>query len=109
MIGQLGLTFDTDTSSKFERFHAENPRVYEVLLRLAREWSVRTGGRRLGIGALTERARWELVMETSDPDYKINNTYRAYYARLLMLRNPELRGMFELRTSAADEWIEAVA
>lgn len=100
---------EADLVYKFEKFHSENPRVYEVLLRLAREWRARTNGRKLGIGALVERARWELVMETNDPDYKINNTHRAFYARLLMLRNPELRGMFDLRASAADEWIEAVA
>ena len=101
--------FDLNAAEKFERFHSDNPRVYEVLLHLAKEWQRTTGGRKLGIGALTERARWELAIETSDPDYRINNTHRAYFARLLMKRNPELRGMFDLRASAADEWIEAVA
>jgi hypothetical protein len=104
MSNQLSLTFDQDTAARFETFHANNPNVYDVLLRLAREWVAATDGRKIGIGALTERARWELVVTTNDPDYRINNNFRAFYARLLMLRNQDLRGLFDLRSSAADEW-----
>jgi hypothetical protein len=103
---QLG---NATIAQKFERFHADNPRVYETLLHLSREWLRRMGGRKCGIGALFERARWELAMETNTPDYKLNNNFRAFYARLLMLKNPELRGMFDLRVSEADEWLQRVA
>ncbi|AAD17628.1 hypothetical protein TM4_63 [Mycobacterium phage TM4] len=96
-------------AAKFEKFHADNPEVYEVLVRLAREWVEVTGRRKLGIANLYERARWEIAMRTSDPEYKLNNDHRAFYARLIMAREPDLDGLFALRTSEADEWIAEVA
>lgn len=108
MTTQLSLLFP-DTAERFEEFHRDNPRVYETLVRLAREWVAAFGRRKLGLAALRERARWEIALSTSDPDYKINNNYTPYYARLLMLREPDLAGLFDLRASEADAWIAGVA
>lgn len=102
---QLTLSFDPTIADRFEAFHKDNPRVYETLVRLAREWVKQTGGRTLGISALYEVARWQLSLATTDPDFKLNNDYRSFYARLIMHENPDLRGLFELRVSAADEWV----
>ena len=99
----------SDTAARFEEFHADNPRVYGVLVNLARQWVARTGRGKLGIGALYERARWEIALATADPDYKLNNNFRAYYARLIMRNNADLAGLFDLRSSEADEWIAAVS
>lgn len=107
MTDQLALNWADENA--FERFHAANPRVYEVLVRLAREWVGRTGRHKLGIATLYERTRWEIALATSDPDFKLNNNFRAYYARLIMLREPDLDGLFDLRASEADEWIAGVA
>lgn len=93
-------------SSQFDQFHTDNPQVYRILVRLARQWVKGTGRYKLGIGALYERARWEIAINTSDPDYKINNNFRAFYARLIMYREVDLAGLFDLRTSEADEWLE---
>lgn len=90
---------------RFEQFHDENPRVYETLVRLAREWITRTGRRKLGIATLFERTRWDIAIATNDPDFKLNNSYRAFYARLIMQENPDLAGIFECRASEADDWI----
>lgn len=100
---------DDDTAERFEQFHEDNPVVYVTMCHLAREWMARTGHRRMGISQLTERCRWEIAMRTNDPEFKINNTYRAYYARLIMANEPDLADVFELRTSAADDWIEGRA
>ena len=107
MSDQLALNWSEETA--FDRFHADNPRVYEVLVRLAREWVARFGSHKLGIATLYERTRWEISLATSDPDFKLNNNFRAYYARLIMLREPDLKGLFDLRSSEADEWIAGVA
>lgn len=109
MSGQLALEFSASVAQKFEQFHTENPRVYTTLVRLAREWINRTGRQKLGIKTLYERARWEIALATSDPDYKLNNNFTAYYARLIMHREPDLDGLFDLRASSADDWIEGVA
>lgn len=100
---------DATLSQRFERFHADNPNVYATLARLAREWARATHNRKIGMKSLFEVARWQLVIETNDPNYRLNNSFTPYYARLLMLQEPDLRGIFDLRVSEADEWIERVA
>ena len=89
---------DTTIRERFETFHSEHPEVYRQLVRLAREW-VSVGHRKLGIATLFERLRWEWhVAGLIDTDgYKLNNTYRAQYARLIMAEHPDLDGLFETR------------
>jgi len=102
------MTFDWDQFPKssmtrrFKKFHAENPHVFQELLRMARE--ARALGRdHYGINGLFEVVRWHTMIETSDPAFKINNNYAPYYARLIMKTDPSLVGFFRTRTSRADE------
>jgi hypothetical protein len=106
---QLPLLFCGSTAAAFEEFHRANPAIYTTLVRLAREWVARTGQHKLGIATLFERTRWEIALETNDPSFKLNNSFRAYYARLIQKQESDLDGFFHLRTSAADSWIESVA
>ena len=95
--------FDTDPIElAFKEFHAKHPDVYYQLLRLAREW-VAAGHRKLGIATLYEKLRWEWhVSGLLDKDgYKLNNNYKALYARMLMENHPELEGVFEIRERTA--------
>ncbi|MDQ7910776.1 hypothetical protein RB614_40425 [Phytohabitans sp. ZYX-F-186] len=109
---QLDLVdlLDEDPPSLKERFwafHEANPLVYQVLVRLAREWVVRTGRRKIGIAALFERARWEIALQTTETP-RWNNSYRAAYARLILKQEADLADLFDLRRSAADEWLSEV-
>lgn len=94
-----GSTIEDD----FWRFHRENPHVYVRLVELARTWRRRRGSRRLGIGMLFEVLRWEVAMRTTGEDFKLNNNYRSYYARLIMQREPDLAGVFDTRRLHAQE------
>ncbi len=87
----------------FIDFHKDNPIVYAQLVRLARQW-VAAGKARLGIATLFEKLRWELhVSGLSDKEgYKLNNNYRALYARLIMEQEQDLDGLFEIRSLAAE-------
>lgn len=99
----------------FEKFHAENPEIYTILVGLAREWvaicakkSAETGvyvKPKIGIGALYEVARWELIKSTTDPDYKMSNNHRAFYSRLIMAQEPDLCELFDISRSVATDWI----
>ena len=84
---------------KFEEFHSNNPEVYQELLKLARDFKARVPGQKLGFRMIWEVMRWNKFMRVRRPekDYKFNDHYCPRYARLLMDRNPELSGMFELR------------
>lgn len=77
-------------------FREANPLVYNELRTISLAL-VRRGRRRWGIGGLFEVLRWQRAMTTSDVDFKLNNNYRAFYARDLMHREPELVDFFELR------------
>jgi hypothetical protein len=90
---------------KFEEFHRENPRVYRMLVHLARQWTA-SGRDVVGIARLYERLRWDIALATTGDDFKVSNDWRSFYARLIMWREPDLRDLFRLRPSVADAWIE---
>lgn len=81
---------------RFNEFHASNPHVYRALCMLARG-AIAQGKRKIGIGALWERARWDLWLESTEEAPRLNNDYRSRYARLLMANEPDLAGVFEVR------------
>ncbi len=89
---------------RFEEFHRKNPHVYQALRRLALDMRAR-GRKRYGMKGLFEILRWSYAMRTEDPDseFKLNNVYTAFYARLLMQQEPALRGFFELREQRWDK------
>jgi hypothetical protein len=95
----------TPLAVAFERFHADNPHVYETLVRYAREWRAQTGRTKLGIAMLVERARWDLAIATRSEDYKIANAHRAFYSRLIQWQESDLDGMFDIAASEANDWI----
>ena len=92
-INAHGLTLE----QRFDAFHAANPHVYANLRRLALD--AQRKGRTVGIKMLFEVLRWQYAMQTTDDsDFKLNNSYTSFYARLLMEREPELQNYFETRT-----------
>src|SRR5215469_13235406 len=98
---QSRFDFEIEDAASFEAHHAANPQIYETLKRFALD-AVRAGRTHLGIAMLYERARWYTMVETKDDTFKLNNTWRAYYARKLMTEVPELRDLFETRKAKAD-------
>jgi hypothetical protein len=72
----------------------------------ARDWKS-AGHEILGMQALLERIRWVFGVETPDVEFKINNDYAAFYARLIMAQEADLEGLFTTRVAPeADAWIE---
>lgn len=96
---------DSSTAERFEKFHADNPLVYQTLVKLAREWVAEHGSKKLGIRVIWEVARWEIIKSTRNADYKLNDHLTSYYARLIMAQEPDLADVFETRSSEADVWI----
>ena len=83
---------------RFEIYHAENPHIYAALCRFA-DQALRAGRTRIGIAMIFERMRWYSTIEAADRDdgFKLNNSYRAFYARLWMHEHPAHDGFFETR------------
>jgi hypothetical protein len=96
---ELDFSTELTPAERFEEFNRRNPQVYSALESMARE-IVNRGRRKIGIKMLFEVLRWNYYLETDDPnsDFKINNNYAPYYARLIIANNPNWEDVFELRT-----------
>jgi hypothetical protein len=83
--------------NEFVAFHRGNPHVYERIVNLARA-AVDRGAAKLGMKQLFEVLLWEVSMRTRDwTEFKLNNNYTSYYARLVMHREADLAGIFDVR------------
>ena len=80
----------------FQEFHEKNPGVYSEIRDAALDLK-RAGRDVYGIKSLIEVVRWHRNITTRGDEFKINNNYAPYYARLIMSREPELEGFFNLR------------
>jgi len=93
---ELGFDDESRLEAKFQEFHAENPQVYTALRDRALQLR-RKGWNHYGIKAIVEVVRFHRALETTDPDFKLNNNYSSRYARILMDEEPELAGFFQTR------------
>ena len=91
------MTEEDHIAAKFVTFHADNPWVYNRLRELALTMR-RAGVDHYGIGGLYETLRYEASLTSKDEDgFKLNNNYRALYARELARSEPELQHFFKFR------------
>jgi hypothetical protein len=98
------LTYRSNPPTKIElafiQFHLKNQHVYAALEELALR-AQKAGVTKLGIGALAETLRYSAALQTKGDAYKLNNNFRALYARMLIRNHPELRGLIELRVRSS--------
>jgi len=78
-------------------FHRANPRVYELFEYYTFQ-TIQAGHKRYSADAVVHRIRWHVNIETRPVDeFKINNNFVSYYARLFMRKNRQYSGFFETR------------
>lgn len=99
-MSQLALTFDPPVPEPrrpmtFEQWLEVNPGLYAEVVRRARQ--AKAVGARVGMKAIFERIRWDVTVKTRGCEWKLNNTWAAPMARLVMKREPDLEGFFETR------------
>lgn len=75
-------------------FHTLNPHVFAEMLRLARA-QLAKGPRWVGAKSLWEDLRASLA--TTHGEFKLNNTYTAWYSRKLIEAEPRIIGVIEVR------------
>ena len=85
----------------FDKFFKENPIVWDKFLEYSDNARNRTN--KLGVAMIWERLRWYSKFETTEIQFKLNNNYKSFYARLYMAyRNcPKF---FDTRGSLADDY-----
>ncbi len=91
-----------DIQARFEIFHKDNPKIYEMLVRFSFE-AKEAGFKRFSIRPIVERLRWYIQIETKGDAFKINNDFSSRYARKIMQAEPELTNFFETRILKAEK------
>lgn len=79
-------------------FHSYHPEVWRLFVQFTFQMISR-GFKHYSVGAIFERIRWEMDAGGDGVTYfKLNNNYRAFYARRFMLVYPQHGGFFRTRT-----------
>jgi hypothetical protein len=86
----------------FLSFHADNPEVWFHFQRFAKEVIAR-GLKSYSANAIFERIRWHMTIDTVGEEVKLNNNFRAYYARMFHAKYPQHIGFFETRVRTSEE------
>jgi len=92
---------DQSLKAAMWQFHLENPHIMKLVLRFTFE-VIDAGFQHYSMSSIFERIRWHVNVETSDPDFKLNNNHKAYYARYFHKLCPDYEGFFRTRV-AEDE------
>jgi hypothetical protein len=95
---------ESELQTRFRRFHTAHPEVY-VRLRGYALALIGRGYERLSIGMLWELIRYDSMVGAApgEEPYRLNNSYRSRYARLLMDHEPSIDGKFETRELRAPD------
>jgi len=82
------------------KFHKSNPEVWNLFRRFVFE-KINAGYAHYGAGAIMERVRWESDRGAGEPALKINNNFRAFYAREFEELYPIHKGFFRSRVQTS--------
>jgi len=86
---------------RFAEFHQANPQVFARLLEFARLDAA--AQRRIGVKRYFERLRGEIpTTPAPGENYRLDNGYTAFYARLLAAADPVIAAHIELRARRAE-------
>jgi len=82
----------------FKRFNELNPHVLAMMERESLKMKDHVPGlKHIGIDFIFARLRWLYAFTTGGDNFKLNNNFKAFYARELMDTCPSLEGFFHLR------------
>jgi hypothetical protein len=84
-----------DWDVKFKAYHEANPQIYEAFKAYTFK-AIAKQYKRFSAEFILNVIRWETAI-TGKEQFKINNNYKALYARLFMRDFPQYEGYFETR------------
>lgn len=89
---------------RFMAFHSANPHVLAAIIFAALILKNEHGHARGSVKRIVENLRWSPSFRTAhgDREFKLNNTFAAFYARLAMDTESRLSGFFETRERAGE-------
>ena len=79
-------------------FHKNNPEIYDLFEKETKR-AIARGRKKLSSKMIINFIRWNIYVETTTQgeEYKINDAYTPYYARLFEHYNPKYKGVFNKR------------
>lgn len=84
-------------TERFEKFHKQNPHIYELFCKYSCE-AIKSGKKRMSHWLVANRIRWDAeVVTNTDEQYKISNDFIALYARKFMEEHPQHNGFFKTK------------
>ncbi len=95
---QLTLSLD---NRRFCSYHEANPQVYVEFRRITFE-TMAKGFKNYSANGIFELIRWHTGVTANGDCFKVNNDYRAFYARLFEQDFPQHKGFFRTRKSKFD-------
>lgn len=93
-----GRTIESD----FNDFHRENPQVFEAFKSQALR-AIEKGRKKISAKLIINWIRWNKYLEKGEGNFKINDAFQSYYARLFIKHYPEHADKFELRKQRSKE------
>jgi hypothetical protein len=94
--------YERPTPARFAVVDADNPLFWQLFVFFTFE-KIRDGFAHYGVEAVINRVRWETARAIDDDSgFKINNNWKAFYARKFHRLYPEHDGFFRTRFSIAD-------
>lgn len=100
-MSQLNLFSGID-NLKFVEYHQKNPHIYNIFKGTATR-AINKGFKKYSAKAIFEIIRWETASYKSPDEYKVNNNYTAFYARMFQNEYPEHKDFFRNRASKFDK------
>lgn len=93
----IAKTREDELREQVNSYHRQHPEVWDLFCAFTRE-VIRAGHKNYSANAIFERIRWERDIGGNEGDaFKLNNNYRAFYARRFMTINPQFEGFFRTR------------
>ena len=84
-----------ETKVKFRKFHFANPHIYQTFSIYS--WDAAKAGHKVfSHWLIMNRIRWDSLIQTDGEKYKIPNEFIAFYARMFMIRYPQLGAFFKI-------------
>ena len=87
---------DATIQERWEQWRDQNPWVLPYIAGLLDDWSAH-GGRRVGVKAAVEWARYNYTRQTRGSVWKFDNSHSSRLARDLIAAYPHLAGVIETR------------
>ena len=86
----------------FMDFHKENPQIYREFKKQAFR-AILNDKKKISAKLIINFIRWNHYLNTTDENFKINDAYQSYYARLFVAEFPEHESLFNFRKLRNEE------